>query len=88
MVGVVEEEHQVAETDERVGSLARAGEILCVAVHVTDHIDPETWHADHPRTSGQTWVEAPRSMEKGADLRLLPSREWRGVLCGSDHNDV
>ncbi|GGV39447.1 hypothetical protein GCM10010277_27210 [Streptomyces longisporoflavus] len=88
MVGVVEKQDQITETDECVGPLARAGEILCVAVHVTDHIDPETWHADHPRTRGQARVEARGRGEKGADLRLLPSREGRGVLCGSDHNVV
>ncbi|GAB2927246.1 hypothetical protein GCM10027028_27440 [Streptomyces sundarbansensis] len=40
MVGVVEEEHQVTEADQRVGTVPRTGQGLGVAVHVADHVDP------------------------------------------------
>ncbi|GGU89920.1 hypothetical protein GCM10010275_28260 [Streptomyces litmocidini] len=39
MVGVVEEEDQVTETYEGVGALPRLGEVVGVAVYVTDHVD-------------------------------------------------
>ncbi|GGV16270.1 hypothetical protein GCM10010245_28140 [Streptomyces spectabilis] len=52
MIRVVEEEHEIAQADDGVGAVARAGQILGVAVHVTDHMDPETWHAGHPKPRG------------------------------------
>lgn len=39
MVGVVHEEEQVAEADERVGPVARAGERVGLAVDVADDVD-------------------------------------------------
>ncbi|GAA1330208.1 hypothetical protein GCM10009647_069330 [Streptomyces sanglieri] len=66
MVGVVEEEHQVTEADQRVGAVPGAGQRLGVAVHVADHVDTRALsgavrsgsHGDHPRTLPVTWVEA------------------------------
>ncbi|GAA3173016.1 hypothetical protein GCM10017688_24460 [Streptomyces ramulosus] len=50
MVGVVEEEHEIAEADEGVGALTGAGEVPAVAVYVTDHVQshdrkPKSWRA-------------------------------------------
>ncbi|GHJ93560.1 hypothetical protein SNE510_30790 [Streptomyces sp. NE5-10] len=39
MIGVVEEEDQIAEAYEGVGAVARPGEGAAVAVHVADHVD-------------------------------------------------
>ncbi|GAA3396517.1 hypothetical protein GCM10017752_50820 [Streptomyces roseoviridis] len=46
MVGVVQEEHQVAEAYEGVGAVPRPGEGFRVAVYVADHVDP------HPASLG------------------------------------
>ncbi|GAA3056672.1 hypothetical protein GCM10017562_21830 [Streptomyces roseofulvus] len=48
MVGVVEEEDQVAEAYEGVGAVPRPGEGAGVAVHVADHVDS---HGPHLRAS-------------------------------------
>ena len=39
VVGVVEEEHEVAEADQGVGAVAGPGQVPAVAVHVADHVD-------------------------------------------------
>jgi hypothetical protein len=45
VVGVVEEEDQVAETDQGVGAVAGSGQVTGVAVHVADHVDAGPWDA-------------------------------------------
>jgi nitroreductase len=38
VVGVVEEEHEVTQTDQGVGTLAGSGQVTGVAVHIADHV--------------------------------------------------
>ncbi|GAA0470086.1 hypothetical protein GCM10009544_35290 [Streptomyces stramineus] len=60
MVGVVEEEDQVAQADQGVGALAGPGEALAVAVHVADHVNPEVAsHTDHPRRCDAAFGRSP-----------------------------
>ena len=40
MVGVVQEQQQVAEADQRVGAVTGAPQRVSPAVHVADHVDP------------------------------------------------
>ena len=43
VVGIVEEQEQVAQADQRVGAVARAGQRIRAAVYVAHHVNP---HAD------------------------------------------
>ncbi|GGQ26238.1 hypothetical protein GCM10010215_58250 [Streptomyces virginiae] len=72
MVGVVEEEDEVAEADQGVGAVAGARQGLGVAVHVAHDVDPcaarsaraalpaphAASHADNPRGAGEDLVVA------------------------------
>ncbi|GAA3067082.1 hypothetical protein GCM10020000_59190 [Streptomyces olivoverticillatus] len=72
VVGVVEEEHQVAQAHQGVGAVARPGQSFGVAVYVADHVDS---HTDHPRASVLAFGRPP-------DLRLLPGHRTEGLGCG------
>jgi hypothetical protein len=45
VVGVVEEQHKVAQADHRVGAVAELGERVGAGVDVGDHVDPHTVRA-------------------------------------------
>ncbi|GAA2725059.1 hypothetical protein GCM10010315_56270 [Streptomyces luteosporeus] len=56
MVGVVEEEDEIAEADQGVRAVAGARQSLGVSVHVADHVDS---HAAHPRVRAAATGRAP-----------------------------
>ncbi|GAA2930516.1 hypothetical protein GCM10020221_27850 [Streptomyces thioluteus] len=67
MVGVVEEEHQVAEADQGVRAVAGPGQVPGVAVHIADHVNS---HGQHPRPPPTAFG---RALAKGHD---------RAATCG------
>ncbi|GHA83365.1 hypothetical protein GCM10010305_29150 [Streptomyces termitum] len=87
MVGVVEEEDEVAQAYEGVGAVPRPGEGLRVAVHVADHMDSHgptlggavpvgpaiTWE------SGKPWITVPRGPSRWCDARNI----WPGPPIGN-----
>jgi hypothetical protein len=46
VVGVVQEQHQIAQADQGIRAVAGSGQVAGVAVHVTDHMDA------HPAVAG------------------------------------
>ena len=49
VVGVVEEQEQVAQADQRVGTVGRAGQRIRAAVYVAHHVDSHVTTVSRPR---------------------------------------
>ena len=63
MVGVVEEQEQVTQADQRVGAVGRAGQRVRAAVYVAHHVDSHVTTVSH-----RPWKLAVSLPTYGADI--------------------
>ncbi|GGN46030.1 hypothetical protein GCM10012285_30230 [Streptomyces kronopolitis] len=71
MVGVVEEEHQIAEADQGIGALAGRREVPAVPVYVTDHMHAHDVTLSRRGGGREGWW----------DLGLLSGHRPAGLVC-------
>ena len=64
VVGIVEEQEQVAQADQRVGAVGRPGQRVRTAVYVAHHVDSHVTTVSRPKLvlpSRATWLEGYRA---------------------------
>src|SRR5262249_49762420 len=59
MVVVVEEQQQVTQADQRVGTVGRAGQRICPGVHIAHYVDSHTTTVRRARGKIVRGMEAP-----------------------------